>query len=49
LSKFDNKEIAKKLGIGHGTVRNYTTSIYEKLEVKSRAQAVAFAYQHGIV
>ena len=44
-----SKQISEKLGIADGTVRNYITSIYVKLGVKSRAQAVAFAYQHGLV
>ena len=35
------KEIAEKLGIGFDTVRTHIRRIYEKLQVHSRAQAVA--------
>jgi DNA-binding NarL/FixJ family response regulator len=41
LSKgFRYKEIADKLGIGHGTINTYIRSIYEKLQVHSRTEAV---------
>lgn len=35
-----NKEISGKLYISEGTVKNYISTIYEKLEVKDRTQAV---------
>jgi DNA-binding NarL/FixJ family response regulator len=35
------KEIAEQLGIGFGTVHTYTLRIYEKLHVRSRAEAAA--------
>jgi DNA-binding NarL/FixJ family response regulator len=35
------KEIADKLGVSFGTVHTYCRRIYEKLHVRSRAQAVA--------
>lgn len=35
------KEIADQLGVSHGTVHTYSRRIYEKLHVRSRAQAVA--------
>ena len=35
------KEIADQLGIGVNTVSTYVRRIYEKLHVRSRAQAVA--------
>lgn len=38
---FRSKEIADKLGIGVGTVNTYVRHIYEKLHVRSRAEAVA--------
>lgn len=36
-----SKEIADELGIGLGTVNTYVRHIYEKLHVRSRAEAVA--------
>ena len=36
-----SKEIAEELGIGVGTVNTYVRQIYEKLHVRSRAEAVA--------
>lgn len=35
-----NKEIAQRLHLSEGTVRNYISSIYLKLQVNSRAEAV---------
>ncbi|MGA2656576.1 MAG: response regulator transcription factor, partial [Verrucomicrobiota bacterium] len=35
------KEVAEKLAISFGTVHTYSRRIYEKLHVRSRAQAVA--------
>jgi DNA-binding NarL/FixJ family response regulator len=35
------KEIGEKLGVSYGTVHTYSRRIYEKLHVRSRAQAVA--------
>lgn len=36
-----SKEIADQLGVGVGTVNTYVRHIYEKLHVRSRAEAVA--------
>ena len=36
-----SKEIADDLAIGVGTVNTYVRNIYEKLHVRSRAEAVA--------
>ncbi len=38
------KEIADKLGIGVGTVNTHVRHVYEKLHVRSRAEAVARLY-----
>jgi DNA-binding NarL/FixJ family response regulator len=35
------KEIGDQLGVSYGTVHTYSRRIYEKLQVRSRAQAVA--------
>lgn len=44
----DNQEIARRLCLSEGTVRNYASRLYERLGVKDRAQAVIWAMQHGI-
>lgn len=43
-----NREIAKSLFLGEGTVRNYVSSILNKLEVSNRAEAAAYAVQHSL-
>jgi DNA-binding NarL/FixJ family response regulator len=43
-----NREIARQLNLGEGTVRNYVSSIFEKLGVANRAEAAAFATQHRL-
>lgn len=44
-----NKEIADNLVIAEGTVKNHLTSIFGKLEVKDRMQAVIRATDLGII
>ena len=41
-----NKEIAAKLFLSEGTVRNYISSILEKLELRDRTQIAIFYYKH---
>lgn len=43
-----NREIAKALFLGEGTVRNYVSSILSKLGVSNRAEAAAFAVEHNL-
>ncbi len=43
-----NREIAKELFLGEGTVRNYVSSILSKLNVSNRAEAAAYAVQHNL-
>lgn len=43
-----NREIADKLFLSEGTVRNYVSSILSKLEVSNRAEAAAYAIQHHL-
>lgn len=42
-------EIAEALGLSRQTIRNYVANIYGKLHVNSRAQAVVWARERGIV
>lgn len=44
-----SKEIAAHLGISERTVKSYLSSIYAKLEVDSRAAAVARAIERGLL
>jgi DNA-binding NarL/FixJ family response regulator len=43
-----NREIAKGLFLGEGTVRNYVSSILSKLGVSNRAEAAAYAVEHNL-
>ncbi len=43
-----NREIARALYLGEGTVRNYVSSILSKLGVTNRAEAAAFAVRHNL-
>lgn len=43
-----NREIAKTLFLGEGTVRNYVSSILSKLAVSNRAEAAAYAVEHSL-
>jgi two-component system response regulator DevR len=43
-----NRQIAVKLFLGEGTVRNYVSSILGKLNVSNRAEAAAYATKHNI-
>ncbi len=43
-----NREIAQTLYLGEGTVRNYVSSILNKLGLTNRAEAAAYAVQHHL-
>lgn len=43
----NNAEIARRLYLSEGTVRNYVSSILEKLNVSDRTQAALIALRHG--
>jgi LuxR family maltose regulon positive regulatory protein len=47
--RLSNKEIAKTLIISTETVKRHTSNIYQKLQVRSRRQAVAKAYTLNIL
>ena len=43
----DNSQIAAQLGVSAKTVRNHITSIFAKLGVENRAQAIVLARNAG--
>ncbi|MFE6867966.1 response regulator [Kitasatospora sp. NPDC057692] len=45
----DNAAIAQAMDISHSTVKNHITSLFGKLDVRDRAQAVIAAYESGLV
>lgn len=42
----NNKEISNKLYLSEGTVRNYISTILEKLSLRDRTQLACFYYKH---
>ena len=44
-----NKEIADKLNLAEGTVKNHVTNILTKLDVRDRTHAALRARQLGLV
>ncbi|MBZ0276526.1 MAG: response regulator transcription factor, partial [Anaerolineae bacterium] len=43
-----NRQIAIKLYLGEGTVRNYVSSVLAKIGASNRAEAAAYAVKHNI-
>jgi DNA-binding NarL/FixJ family response regulator len=43
-----NRQIAVKLFLGEGTVRNYVSSILSKIHVSNRSEAAIYAVKHNI-
>jgi len=48
-SGLSNSKIAQQLYLSEGTVRNYTSELFKKLEVSDRTQAVIVALRYGLV
>lgn len=46
---YDNKEIASKLFLAEGTVRNGVSRLLEKLNLKDRTQLAVFAIKNNII
>lgn len=44
-----NDELARRLFISRATVKTHVNNLFAKLQVRDRAQAVAFAYRSGLV
>ena len=44
----DNPTVARRLFLSESTVKNHVTNIYDKIEVRTRAEAVAWAWRHGL-
>ncbi|MDQ7024200.1 MAG: response regulator transcription factor [Anaerolineae bacterium] len=44
-----NADIAERIHLAEGTVRNYVSVIFTKLDVSDRTQAAAIAWRHGLV
>ncbi len=46
---YSNAKISERLSISEGTVKNHITNIYDKLGLHTRAEAVAWAWQNGVI
>ena len=43
-----NGEIAQRLFIGEGTVKTHINHLFTKLDLRDRAAAIVFAYDHNL-
>jgi two-component system, NarL family, response regulator LiaR len=46
---YNNNDIAQRLYLSEGTVKNYSSAIFSKLNVTDRTQAAILAYRHGLI
>jgi DNA-binding NarL/FixJ family response regulator len=44
-----NGEIAQRLFVGEGTVKTHINHLFTKLDLRDRAAAIVFAYDHNLV
>lgn len=44
----NNQEIARLLFVSEATVKTHINNLFSKIDVRDRAQAVSYAYQHGL-
>ena len=44
-----NREIAEHLVVSEGTVKSHINHLLAKIDARDRAQAVTYAYQHGLI
>jgi DNA-binding NarL/FixJ family response regulator len=47
-SGFSNHEIAARLYVSHATVKTHVNRIFAKTGARDRAQAVRYAFAHGL-
>ena len=45
---YANNQIAEALSVAEGTIKNHVVNIYQKLDLHSRAEAVAWAWEHDV-
>lgn len=45
---YTNNQVAEELSVAEGTIKNHVVNIYQKLNLHSRAEAVAWAWEHNI-
>jgi two-component system NarL family response regulator len=44
-----NRVIGEKLFLSEKTIKNYITSIFQKLQTSDRTHAAVYAIQHGLI